>query len=181
MDIDEFMKKMFSNEPIFEMDIDMDACSCGDSCDCSHEDDKCGCGGKKSQTFVYGFDYRYKDGKPVLREWGNMPNPITGDMPKSMTKPKVAEKAVIDFIDNPAESKGKIVAEMPGVNKEDIKVTVRSGTLYIQANGDVREYNEKQELPSIDEKSIKATYKNGILEVTFDYDHNVKSTSVNVE
>lgn len=187
MDVEKFIKDMFSNSPTFmtnmnmDMDMEADGCNCGDSCDCSHDDDKCGCGGKK-QTFVYGFDMKVgEDGKPVFTEWGNMPNPITGEMPNSMAKPKIEEKAVVDFIDNPAEGKGKIIAEMPGVNKDDIKLTFREGVMHIHANGEVREYKEKQILPRIDEKSIKASYKNGILEITFNYDDSIKSTNVKVE
>lgn len=185
------MRDLFSNSPTFNMDMNMDGCDCGDSCECSGEND-CGCGGQHSEAKVYGFDMTIgPDGKPIIKEYGNIP-PLFGGM-RAMNKmpqfggsmkhklPEKTEKTNIDFIDNPAEGKGKIIAEMPGVNKDDIKVTYRENKMHIQANGDVREYKESVGLPRIDSKSIKASYKNGILEVIFDYDHNVKATSVQVE
>ena len=181
------MRDMFSNSPTFNMDTNMDGCDCED-CDCSDEND-CGCGGEHK---VYGINMQIgPNGVPVIKEWGNTP-PLFGlpsifnGMPQfgGSTKKKTLEKPIttnIDFIDNPAEGKGKIIAEMPGVNKDDIKVTYREQKMHIQANGEVKEYKERIGVPAIDEKSIKATYKNGILEVVFNYDHNIKSTSVKVE
>ena len=188
--MDKFMRDMFSNSPTFNMDTNMDGCDCGDSCDCSGEND-CGCGDEHKETKVYGFNMTIgPDGKPIVKEWGNMPR-LFGGMPQfgGATKENPTKEnpdtcwygSNIDFIDNPAEGKGKIIAEMPGVSKDDIKITYRERYMHIQANGDTKEYKESIELPAIDEKSIKATYKNSILEVTFEYDHNIKATSVKVE
>lgn len=199
--MDKFMRDLFSNSPTFMSDH-MDDCNCGESCDCSPDDD-CGCGGehKDGKTMIYGFDVKIgPDGKPVIKEYGNIPSPFNGSpfdgfgsfgslsgykpefggTMKTKT-PEKTEKTNIDFIDNPAEGKGKIIAEMPGVNKDDIKLTYRENKMHIQANGETKEYKESVGLPKIDEKSIKALYKNGILEVTFEYDHDIKATSVKVE
>lgn len=199
MNMDEFIKRMFSNESTFDMGMDfhMDGCDCGDSCNCSPNDD-CGCGGehKEEKTMIYGIDIKIgPDGKPIVKEWGNVPSPFDGfqglnamnkipefgatkKMPQNT---EIQEKTNIDFIDNPAEGKGKIIAEMPGVEKDDITITYREQKMHIQANGEKRQYKESVGLPRIDEKSIKALYKNGVLEVTFDYDHNIKTTNVKVE
>lgn len=203
--MDKFMREMFSNSPTFNMDTNMDGCDCGDSCDCSGEND-CGCGDEHKETKVYGFNMTIgPDGKPIVKEYGNMPSsfdlsslfnmgPTMNKIPQfgasiPTKKNHIKENhdtvgsygSNIDFIDNPAEGTGKIVAEMPGVSKDDIKITYRERYMHIQANGDTKEYKESIELPAIDEKSIKATYKNSILEVTFEYDHNIKATSVKVE
>lgn len=61
-----------------------------------------------------------------------------------------------------------MVAEVPGVNKDNIKVRVVNGNkLIISAKSEDRQYYKEIDLPAeVDEKSAKATYKNGVLEVT---------------
>lgn len=199
MDIDKFMRDLFSNKPVFDMDMDfqMDGCKCGDSCDCSHDDDKCGCGGdhKQGKTMIYGIDIKVgPDGKPIVKEWGNIPSPFDGfpgmgEMPGFGGKETMSEKPKktnIEVIENATPNGGKIIAEMPGVSKDAFNITVRNITMYIDASlvkaGYNRVYNEKVTLPSyVNSDTIKAAYKNGILEVTFEYDKGIKSQKIKVE
>nr|4RZK_A Chain A, Small heat shock protein hsp20 family [Saccharolobus solfataricus P2]4RZK_B Chain B, Small heat shock protein hsp20 family [Saccharolobus solfataricus P2] len=63
----------------------------------------------------------------------------------------------------------KVVAEVPGVNKEDIKVKVTNGgkKLVITAKSEDRQYYKEIDLPAeVDEKAAKANFKNGVLEIT---------------
>jgi HSP20 family protein len=61
----------------------------------------------------------------------------------------------------------KLVAEMPGVDKKDIKVTIEKGHAEISAEHGERKYRTRIPIKyKIDENSTKATYANGILEVT---------------
>lgn len=63
----------------------------------------------------------------------------------------------------------RVVADIPGVSKEGIDLKCDGKTLYVDAEGDARQYRERVDLPSrVDEHSASATYNNGILEVTFD-------------
>ncbi|MEF8814058.1 MAG: Hsp20/alpha crystallin family protein [Halovenus sp.] len=63
----------------------------------------------------------------------------------------------------------RVVADIPGVEKEDIDLKCDGQTLSIQAAGDDREYSERLSLPArVDEHSAAATYNNGVLEVRFD-------------
>lgn len=63
----------------------------------------------------------------------------------------------------------RVVADLPGVEKENIRVAISEDSLKIQASGDDREYDERVALPSVvDEDSGGATYNNGVLEITFD-------------
>jgi HSP20 family protein len=56
---------------------------------------------------------------------------------------------------------------MPGVNKEDINVTVNANAMTISVDREDRGYFKKLELPGIvDPKGARSTYNNGILEVT---------------
>ena len=73
----------------------------------------------------------------------------------------------------------KVLAEIPGVKKENINVTFEEGTLTITATQDKAKdikylihernnlkYSRSIYFGDIDEESINAKYENGILEVT---------------
>jgi HSP20 family protein len=77
----------------------------------------------------------------------------------------------------------KIIAELPGVTKSDLRITANETSLTVESLSGERRYNKKIELPNeIEPSSGKSSYKNGILEVTFKLkdskDHGV---SINVE
>jgi len=61
----------------------------------------------------------------------------------------------------------RIVADLPGVEKDDIDLTCDGETLTISATSSRRDYDERVSLPvRVDERSASATYNNGVLEVT---------------
>ena len=63
----------------------------------------------------------------------------------------------------------RIVADIPGVDREDIDLQCDGTTLNLRAAGNNREYRERVSLPAtVDEHSASATYNNGVLEVVFD-------------
>jgi HSP20 family protein len=63
----------------------------------------------------------------------------------------------------------RLVADLPGIEKDAIELKCDGETLTISAVSDRREYDERVRLPArVDEHSAKASFKNGILEVTFD-------------
>ncbi|NIW11257.1 MAG: Hsp20 family protein, partial [Gammaproteobacteria bacterium] len=61
----------------------------------------------------------------------------------------------------------KVIAELPGVEKEDIKLHGTEDMLTISVDTPQRKYYKELELPeSVDPKSAETSYKNGVLEVT---------------
>jgi HSP20 family protein len=63
----------------------------------------------------------------------------------------------------------RVVADIPGVDKEAIDLQCDGTTLDLKADGPGREYKERVSLPAtVDEHSASATYNNGVLEVVFD-------------
>lgn len=63
----------------------------------------------------------------------------------------------------------RVVADLPGVDKDGINLKCDGEQLTIDAAGDSREYHERVSLPvRVDEHTANATYNNGILEVTFE-------------
>ena len=63
----------------------------------------------------------------------------------------------------------RVVADLPGIEKDAIDLTCDGRQLTIEAAGDRREVTERVRLPTrVDERSANATYNNGILEVVFE-------------
>ncbi len=63
----------------------------------------------------------------------------------------------------------RIVADLPGVEKDAIDLKCDGDVLTVAAASDRRDYEERIRLPAtVDEHSASATYNNGVLEVTFD-------------
>ena len=66
-------------------------------------------------------------------------------------------------------NKVKVVAELPGVEKKDIKLFATEKTLTLSVDTPSRKYYKKLELPEeADETMAKSTFKNGILEIVFE-------------
>ncbi len=114
--------------------------------------------------FIYGYSVTIgPDGKAQIREFGNVrPNARLG-------RPKIdireEREPLIDIMETDGEI--KVVAELPGVEKKDIKLYGTEDTLTISVDTPERKYYKKVELPSrVDTKKTKASYKNGVLEVT---------------
>jgi len=102
------------------------------------------------------------DGKPVIREFGNVKPSLRGLKPLDIRTER--EPLVDVFSDN---GNIKVIAELPGVEKGDIKLYATSNTLTISVDTPQRKYYKELELPAeVDPKSAKSTYKNGVLEVT---------------
>ncbi len=116
------------------------------------------------QTFgpyYYGYSVTVgPDGKPVVKEYGNVRQNL---LPTSETR-----EPFIDVIVDDKEKDLKIVAEMPGVEKSDIKVEVVGRTVNLDAEHESKKYHTKIPIKhKVDEDSVKATYANGILELNF--------------
>jgi len=75
----------------------------------------------------------------------------------------------------------KIVAEMPGVEKTDVKVFVDEDIVHIDAKHGEKDYHVNVPIHhKVDSDSPKATYTNGILELTFNLDNKPSGRSVDV-
>jgi HSP20 family protein len=61
----------------------------------------------------------------------------------------------------------KVVAELPGVEKQDIKLHATPKTLTSSVDTPQRKYYKEIELPEeVETETAKAIYRNGVLEVT---------------
>ena len=112
--------------------------------------------------FVYGYSITIgPDGKPIIREFGNV---RPGALPRGVEfKPE--REPLVDVIEE--DKQIKVVAELPGVKKEDIDLRVDESTLTIRVDTPERKYFKEISLPTpVSESGAKATYNNGVLEVT---------------
>ncbi len=118
--------------------------------------------------FVYGYSFSVgPDGKPVIREFGNVKPSIRGG-PFGRAKPtldvKEEREPLVDTIVH--SDLVKVVAELPGVEKSDIALECDGRNLVVKVDTDKRRYYKSLELPvEVDPDTSKASYKNGVLEL----------------
>lgn len=63
----------------------------------------------------------------------------------------------------------RVIADVPGVEKEDINLNATESVLRIRASRGGRSYDEEIDLPTkVDPDSATANYNNGVLEVSFE-------------
>jgi HSP20 family protein len=117
-----------------------------------------------SQTFPYYYGYQITigpDGRPRIREFGNARPSGKGLMEQSTVREPLVDTN-LDEKDNTLT----ITAEMPGITKQDVKVTVNEGLVTISAEKGEKKY--RTQLPidlELDSDTAKANYTNGILEL----------------
>lgn len=111
----------------------------------------------EGKPMVYGFSMKVgPDGQPRIQEFGNV-QPTDEKL-----SVKDAREPLVDVIER--EKEIDILAEMPGVEKDNIDVQASDDTLVIEVPG---EFYKEIALPcGVEEKDVKAKYKNGVLTVT---------------
>jgi len=133
--------------------------------------------GSSQGPYYYGYTMTVgPDGKPIVKEYGN-------------TKPELVSASntrepIVDTIVDEKEKLVKLIAEMPGVDKSDLKVVVQDKSVNLSAEHGEKKYQVNVPIQyKVDENSAKASYKNGILELIFKLaeDEKGKSTTVEVE
>lgn len=114
-----------------------------------------------SQPYYYGYQITIgPDNKPHIREFGNLKSQRGFVEQKSMREP------LIDTSINEKENNFIVTAELPGVNKEDIKISLTDSSIILNAEHGEKKYHT--EIPfdiELDGTTAKATYSNGILEL----------------
>ena len=117
---------------------------------------------KEIGPIVYGYSVTIgPDGKPVVREFGNVRKGEGTPWKQIQDK----REPLIDIVSSDKEI--RVIAEMPGVSKGDINVTVNEKSVTISVDREDRRYYKELELPGIvDPKGARSIYNNGILEIT---------------
>jgi HSP20 family protein len=129
---------------------------------------------------VYGYSVKIgPDGKPEVRKFGNInsfPNLLGGGVAV-----KEEREPLVDVIKGKDEL--RVVAEVPGVSKENLRVTADERSVTIESMTGQPRYHKRVELPEVVEpQTAKSTYKNGILEVSFKLKGKASSgVNINIE
>lgn len=142
-------------------------------------------GGKVREMgpFVYGYSMTIgPDGKPRVREFGNVRSPLAGFGLGAATRPLISSEREPLADITTTEKEVKVILEMPGVSKENIKINAYESTLEVRSDDPQRKYHEVIELPAeADVETARSTYKNGILEIVFDRRKESKPKGKNIK
>ena len=136
---------------------------------------------------VYGYSAVVgPDGKPRITEFGNIKQGTRiGGKEGTGTRRRgpqlTAEREPLaDIITTDKEV--KIVVELPGVNKENIRVNAYEGSAEVVAETQDRKYRRVVDIPvDTDAESVKSTFKNGLLEIAFKRKDKPKGKEIKVE
>jgi HSP20 family protein len=114
---------------------------------------------KEFGPFVYGYSMKIgPDGKPEINEFGNIKKGLQGPQIKEEREP------LVDVVETNGEI--RVVAELPGVEKSEIKLHGTEDTLDISVDTQQYKYYKEIQLPAkVKVREAKSTYKNGVLEV----------------
>jgi len=115
--------------------------------------------GLKDLKGVYGINIRtLADGRPSIQPFGNIKKTPKGPVVEEVREP------LVDVFDEPGGI--HIVAEMPGIEEQDVNLEIKGDILNIIAEGENRKY-QKEILLSKPAKAedMKWSYKNGVLEI----------------
>jgi HSP20 family protein len=125
--------------------------------------------------FYYGYTMTTgPDGTPVVKEYGNVK---PGQLPTSDIR-----EPLVDTLVDEKEKVLTLVAEMPGVEKKDVKVVVEDKTVCIDAEHGKKKYHAKVPIQQkVNKDSAKASYTNGILELKFKLEEPEKPKGKTVE
>jgi len=116
---------------------------------------------KEFGPFVYGYSIKIgSDGKPEIQEFGNIKKDLKG-----LPQVKEEREPLVDIVETNGEI--RVVVELPGVEKSDIKLHGTEETLEINVDTPNYKYGKEVNLPAkVKVREAKSTYKNGVLEVT---------------
>ncbi|OPY52796.1 MAG: Small heat shock protein HSP16.5 [Methanosaeta sp. PtaU1.Bin112] len=124
--------------------------------------------------FVYGFSYTAEPGKePVFREFGNIKPSHRGIEPSRGREP------LVDVMNE--KERYRIFVELPGVDKEKVKLDVAEDSVEIKTEDEKNFYKMIHLDSAVDADSAKASYKNGVLTLELDKKEKRKGKEVKIE
>lgn len=116
---------------------------------------------------IYGFSITHRSGEdPVVRELGSGPNTGRDNLAEGSCMGISESEPLVDIIETDVDV--HFMAELPCVEKEDIKLSAEEMTLHISASRGDWSYVRTFDLSiPVYPESAKATFNNGVLEVIF--------------
>jgi len=106
------------------------------------------------------------DGKPVVREFGNVRPSGSRGSPYSRTT-ILSERQPLSQVSS-TDNQVVVTVELPGVAKEHIRINAYDNQVEVSTDDPKRKYREVIDLPmGVDLESVKSTFTNGLLEIKF--------------
>jgi HSP20 family protein len=134
-------------------------------------------GGKVREVgpIVYGYSMTIgPNGKPNIREFGNVKSPFAGRGLFEQPSISSEREPLVDISSTDREV--KVIVEMPGLKKENIKINAYENSVEIISDDPQRKYHKVIDLPpEADIETVKSIYNNGILEIVFNKKKQTKS------
>jgi HSP20 family protein len=129
-----------------------------------------------SNSIFYGYQVNVgPDGKPHVQEFGNVKPTPRGTFEVGSREP------FVDVVTNDKDQTLKVVAEMPGIQKEDIELQATEDSLTVRAKNNDRNYETSVPLKvPVDPNTAKASYRNGVLEVVLKMKEAPKPKGTNI-
>lgn len=133
----------------------------------------------KKKSYYYGFRITIgPDGIPRIETFGNRrPVVVEEGRPKRVISEEI--EPLVDVYEE--DDTITVVAEIPGVEKEKIRVRTEGKKLYIEASNGKKYYKEVELPAEVDPKTSKASYKNGVLEIKLKKIKGVSGEEIKVE
>ncbi len=130
-----------------------------------------------SGAVYYGYSVTVgPEGKPHVREFGNVKPTNRGTFQVGSREP------FVDTVIDEKSNELKVVAEMPGVQREDIHLEALENSLTIRAEHGDRKYDTTVPLNHpVDTSTASAIYNNGVLEVKLKLKGAVKPKGVSIK
>jgi HSP20 family protein len=112
-------------------------------------------------SFFYGFSITQgPEGKPVIREFGNV-KPSGHSISRSDVR-----EPLVDTVYDRKHNEVRVVVDMPGVDPEEVSVTVHQRSVRVRASDGDRRYQTSVPLDvPVEAKLLRKTFNNGILEL----------------
>ena len=119
---------------------------------------------KSFGPFVYGYSMKVgPDGKPHVKEFGNFKAQTRLGKPQMDVKEE--REPLTDVVD--AGEHVRVIVELPGVEKDAIKLSGTDDKLTISVETSERKYFKEVNMPAkVDVKKATSNYKNGVLDIT---------------
>ena len=92
------------------------------------------------------------------------PPPARRQAPVAERQEVASKEPPVDVFDE--ETHLKVVAELPGIEEEDVEIDLHGARLVVSANTPAHKYHKETVLPCAPEGRVERLYRNGILELT---------------
>ncbi|MHA1959713.1 MAG: archaeal heat shock protein Hsp20 [Candidatus Thorarchaeota archaeon] len=114
---------------------------------------------QNTSPFLFGFRVQAgPDGKPMIQRFGNPDPESVGEDVPAVVEP------LVDVFDEADEV--VVVADLPGVDKNEIKVKIKGAKLTIHVDNPDRPYHKEIKLPTkVVKDKATSSLRNGVLEI----------------